>query len=80
MHCIHYLIQQLPKDITLVVLKKSRPGPCDVCIRRNLKWDQSQPGSPLICFHSTSNQLVLSVPVSHVRLGFLAEWHLGMLT
>ena len=60
--------------------KKSRLGPCDVYVHRNLKQDHGHPGSPLFWFHSTSNKLVLSDTVSCVRLGLLTKWHICILT
>ena len=55
-------------------------GPCDVYVHRNLKWYYIQPGSPLVWFHSKYNQLVIIGLVRRVRLGLLAQWHIGMLT
>ena len=61
-------------------LKKSCLVPCDVYVHRNLKGYHSHPGSPPIWFHSTYSQLVISGPLSCMRLGLFMHWHLGMLT
>ena len=66
-------------ESTLIVLTKSRLGPFDVSVHRNMQWYHSHPGSPIFWFHSTSNQLVLSVPVNCLHIGFFVQWHLGML-
>ena len=59
--------------------KKSRLGPCDVYVHRNIKWGHIRTGSPLVWVHSTYNQVMLSGPVSHMRLGLLVQWYIGML-
>ena len=54
--------------------------PYDVYVNINLKQYHSHPGSPLVWLHSTSNQLLRISKVSHVLIGFLVQWHIGVLT